>query len=98
MFTATQSCPQPQSLVMNCQSHLGEVGFLAEDRRINVAITRARRHLAVICDSETVGRHAFLKSMVDYITECGEVWSAEQYIEGLSVNSTEEIKRIHFES
>ena len=33
---------------------LGEVGFLSEKRRINVAVTRARRHLAVIGDSETV--------------------------------------------
>ena len=62
--------------------YIGEVGFLAEDRRINVAVTRARRHLAVICDSETVGHHAFLKSLIDHISECGEVRSAEQYIQG----------------
>ena len=58
------------------------VGFLAEDRRINVAITRARRHLAVICDSETVGGHPFLQRLVDYMSENGEVRSAEQYIQG----------------
>ncbi|XP_078665044.1 DNA-binding protein SMUBP-2-like isoform X2 [Branchiostoma floridae x Branchiostoma belcheri] len=56
-----------------------EVGFLAEDRRINVAITRARRHLAVICDSETVSHHKFLSSLMDYMSTHGEVRSAHQY-------------------
>ncbi|KAK2176747.1 hypothetical protein NP493_643g04012 [Ridgeia piscesae] len=59
----------------------GEVGFLALERRINVAITRARRHLAVICDSETVSHNKFLKSLVEYLSEHGDVRSAEQYIQ-----------------
>ncbi|XP_023675485.2 DNA-binding protein SMUBP-2 [Paramormyrops kingsleyae] len=59
----------------------GEVGFLAEDRRINVAVTRARRHLAVVCDSQTVRHHAFLRSLVDYLAEHGEVRTAFEYLE-----------------
>ncbi|XP_071481045.1 DNA-binding protein SMUBP-2-like [Diadema antillarum] len=66
----------------------GEVGFLTEDRRINVAITRARRHLAVICDSETVGKHAFLRSLLDYMTEHGEVRTAFEYEEVLESGSS----------
>ncbi|GBN17704.1 DNA-binding protein SMUBP-2 [Araneus ventricosus] len=58
---------------------IGEVGFLAEDRRINVAITRAKRHLAVICDSKTVSHHEFLKSFLNYCEEKGEVRTAFQY-------------------
>ncbi|XP_055505666.1 DNA-binding protein SMUBP-2 [Leucoraja erinacea] len=57
----------------------GEVGFLAEDRRINVAVTRARRHLVVVCDARTVSTHPFLKSLVDYMTEHGEVRTAFEY-------------------
>ncbi|KAF2202417.1 P-loop containing nucleoside triphosphate hydrolase protein [Delitschia confertaspora ATCC 74209] len=34
-----------------------EVGFLGEKRRLNVAMTRPKRHLCVIGDSETVGRY-----------------------------------------
>lgn len=64
----------------------GEVGFLAEKRRINVAITRARRHLAVICDSETVGHDEFLKSLVDYMGAHGEVTTAEEFIQAGNVN------------
>lgn len=60
----------------------GEVGFLAEKRRINVAITRARRHLAVVCDSETVGHDAFLKSLVDYMSANGVVTTAQEFVEG----------------
>jgi ATP-dependent RNA/DNA helicase IGHMBP2 len=38
----------------------GEIGFLADDRRINVAVTRARRCVFVIGDTSTVCAHAFL--------------------------------------
>ena len=61
---------------------LGEIGFLAEKRRINVAVTRARRHLTVIGDSETVSKDGFLKSLVDYMNQHGEVETAQTYMDG----------------
>ncbi|XP_059831492.1 DNA-binding protein SMUBP-2 isoform X2 [Hypanus sabinus] len=61
----------------------GEVGFLAEDRRTNVAVTRARRHLTVVCDVVTVSTHPFLKSLVDHITEHGEVRTAFEYCDDI---------------
>ncbi|XP_054476089.1 DNA-binding protein SMUBP-2 [Anoplopoma fimbria] len=61
----------------------GEVGFLSEDRRINVAVTRARRHIAVVCDTQTVQTHAFLKSLINHMTEFGEVRTAFEYIQDI---------------
>ncbi|XP_027712028.1 DNA-binding protein SMUBP-2 isoform X2 [Vombatus ursinus] len=61
----------------------GEVGFLAEDRRINVAVTRARRHVAIVCDSRTISNDAFLKKLVDYFTLRGEVRTAFEYLDDI---------------
>ncbi|RLO08379.1 hypothetical protein DYB28_004712 [Aphanomyces astaci] len=44
----------------NCKS---AVGFLADDRRMNVAVTRAKRHVALIGDTDTLGHHPFLKTL-----------------------------------
>ncbi|MGE3172752.1 MAG: AAA domain-containing protein [Planctomycetota bacterium] len=54
----------------------GEVGFLAELRRLNVALTRARRHLCVVGDSATLGAHADLGGVVNWLMETGEHRSA----------------------
>lgn len=55
----------------------GEVGFLADVRRINVALTRARRKLLVIGDSATLSNHPFYQGMVAYFESIGayaSVW------------------------
>ena len=44
----------------------GEIGFLADVRRMNVALTRARRKLLVIGDSATLGGHPFYGRLVSY--------------------------------
>ncbi|KAL7818121.1 P-loop containing nucleoside triphosphate hydrolase protein [Trichoderma aethiopicum] len=48
----------------------GEVGFLGEKRRLNVAMTRPKRSLTVIGDSETVKKGSkFLKKWMDFLEE-----------------------------
>ncbi|OTF77605.1 hypothetical protein BLA29_002306 [Euroglyphus maynei] len=45
----------------------GSIGFLSEERRLNVAITRARKHLTLIGDSGTVTRRSnALNSFIGY--------------------------------
>lgn len=47
-----------------------EVGFLGEKRRLNVAMTRPKRHLCVVGDSETISRGSkFLKAWMGFLEE-----------------------------
>ena len=44
----------------------GQVGFLADLRRMNVAITRARMKLLIIGHSPTLCRHPFYRRLKQY--------------------------------
>jgi superfamily I DNA and/or RNA helicase len=59
----------------------GVVGFLADNRRMNVAVTRARRHCAIVCDTETVSHDPFLKRLVAYFEEHASYLTAAEFEE-----------------
>lgn len=56
-----------------------EIGFLSDKRRMNVAVTRARRQCTLVCNVDTVGADPFLKRLVDYFMDHGEYFGAEEY-------------------
>lgn len=43
-----------------------EIGFLKDYRRMNVAITRARKKLVIVGDSATIGNDSFYSSFISY--------------------------------
>jgi DNA polymerase III delta prime subunit len=49
----------------------GEIGFLADVRRMNVAMTRARRKLLLVGDSATLSGNAFYARMLEYFESLG---------------------------
>lgn len=55
------------NLVRSNKKH--EVGFLADKRRLNVAVTRAKRMCVLICDSSTVNNDKFINKMTEYFTK-----------------------------
>ena len=60
----------------------GEIGFLADTRRMNVALTRARRKLIVIGDSATISTHPFYQQLLTYFESIGayhSVWEEYRY-------------------
>eukprot|EP00043_Microstomoeca_roanoka_P020239 m.242460 g.242460 ORF g.242460 m.242460 type:complete len:1144 (+) comp17135_c12_seq4:1197-4628(+) len=63
------------------------VGFLRDYRRINVAVTRARRHLCIVCDSSTVSADEHIHSLLDYLNEHGLVRTVYDYSDASSLLS-----------
>jgi len=56
----------------------GAVGFLADERRLNVAVTRARRHVALVADSRTVMSNPVLARLLQHVQRVGVVQHAAE--------------------
>lgn len=60
----------------------GEVGFLADERRLNVAMTRARKKLIIIGDMSTLSVKKLFSDLADHVEMIGEYKSAWEYMGG----------------
>ena len=59
----------------------GEIGFLSDIHRMNVAMTRARKKLVVIGDSATLGQHSFYADFIEYAEKKGGYVSAWEFMD-----------------
>jgi len=58
----------------------GAIGFLSDYRRMNVAMTRARRKLVVVGDSATIGAADFYRDFLEYCDRNGRYRSAWEFL------------------
>ena len=71
-WTASRAARRRRSCCRWCgRNPEGEIGFLADVRRMNVALTRARRKLLVIGDSATLAAHPFYERLLGYFEAAG---------------------------
>ena len=57
----------------------GDIGFLKDYRRMNVAITRAKEQLFVVGDSATIGSDVFYDAFLTYIEKFGTYRTAWEF-------------------
>ncbi len=57
-----------------------EIGFLNDYRRMNVAMTRARKLLVIVGDSATVGADGFYEKILEYCEKHGGYQTAWEYM------------------
>jgi ATP-dependent RNA/DNA helicase IGHMBP2 len=58
----------------------GIIGFLADERRMNVAMTRARHHLCLVGDSATLATHPFFDEMIRFFQDKNCYHSVFEYL------------------
>jgi predicted DNA helicase len=64
---------EADAVLVSCvrSNALGRLGFLSDLRRMNVALSRARRHLVLVGDSATLARHPFYAHLVEAAQAAG---------------------------
>ncbi|CRG99943.1 dna2/nam7 helicase family member, putative [Plasmodium relictum] len=64
-----------------CSNYFKNIGFLKDYRRLNVAITRAKRHVVVIGNSDTISNDTVLNELYETILNYGKVYLVNEIID-----------------
>lgn len=72
---------EKEAVVFSAVRAGAQLGFVADTRRANVAVTRARRHFALVCDPDALRRDSLLAGLVSHFEDCGVYEMAEQLLE-----------------
>ena len=73
-----QECDVVIFLAVRCNTD-GRLGFLTDSRRLNVAVTRARFSLVLICDDRTLNSNSMWKSFLDGVERDGRLFSCQNH-------------------
>lgn len=65
---------------MTRSNEKAEIGFLGDIRRMNVAMTRAKKKMIIVGDSATLGQHKFYADFIDYAQNLDAYKSAWEFM------------------
>lgn len=67
-------------ITLTRSNEMGIIGFLSDYRRLNVAMTRARKKLVIIGDGSTLSSNALYLDLINHIEQEGLLQSAWEYM------------------
>ncbi|CRG96125.1 dna2/nam7 helicase family member, putative [Plasmodium gallinaceum] len=68
-------------LSLVCSNYFKNIGFLKDYRRLNVAITRAKRHVVVVGNSNTISNDTVLNELYETILTYGKIYLVNEIID-----------------
>ncbi|ETB57930.1 hypothetical protein YYC_04719 [Plasmodium yoelii 17X] len=64
-----------------CSNYFKNIGFLKDYRRLNVAITRAKRHVVIVGNSNTISNDDVLNELYETVLNYGKVYLVNELID-----------------